>query len=361
MDDEPAHFDDERAEAALQQHHAQYDAEEHVQDEDDDAAAGFHQHRPLQQQQPAPQPLRASPVHKQPPRGSPVTPAAAAARYSTAGTDDDDDVEADARAAGNGMATVPSTPPPTATDGASVHAAPKRKLLDAGLAAMKKQLLPGILLQCVALLIIIIYYSSSSARESFDKLAEVKEKAGYAFSGISTCIFGGVIPTLIVFAKKEWQRRKEQKNAALVQGLDLSSPSVQGGHEAAAATLAARDAQIVVGIADAGEPLHVEAPFPPLVESETASAVVHPDGALTVTQSGPSPRGEFAFQVVFWFLKGMEVDAFYRLQGWMWGNDSQFSTIVCKVAFDQFVSAARLVAKQSNDLTLCGHAVQSCH
>lgn len=103
----------------------------------------------------------------------------------------------------SGIKTVPSTPPLTPTINPQ-H--PPKKLLDAGLAAMKKNLIPGLALQCIALLIIIIYYSSSSAQDSFQSLAEVKEDLGFGFSFLSTAIFGGFLPWLINAAKKECQR-----------------------------------------------------------------------------------------------------------------------------------------------------------
>ncbi|MCM8541429.1 MAG: hypothetical protein NE328_14270 [Lentisphaeraceae bacterium] len=43
------------------------------------------------------------------------------------------------------------------------------------------------------------------------------------------------------------------------------------------------------------------------------------------------------FFCLFWFYKGMEVDFLYRMQALMFGNETNFSTIAKKVAFDQFV------------------------
>ena len=41
--------------------------------------------------------------------------------------------------------------------------------------------------------------------------------------------------------------------------------------------------------------------------------------------------------VFYWGLRGMDVDAFYRLQAWVFGNGVDWQTIVCKVLVDQFV------------------------
>lgn len=43
------------------------------------------------------------------------------------------------------------------------------------------------------------------------------------------------------------------------------------------------------------------------------------------------------FLVVFWAIRGMEVDAFYRLQAWKFGEEPNARTISVKVLVDQFV------------------------
>jgi hypothetical protein len=46
------------------------------------------------------------------------------------------------------------------------------------------------------------------------------------------------------------------------------------------------------------------------------------------------------FYVVFWGLKGVEVDFFYQLQGGWFGYEKNIKTIVTKVAVDQFLYSA---------------------
>ena len=41
--------------------------------------------------------------------------------------------------------------------------------------------------------------------------------------------------------------------------------------------------------------------------------------------------------VFYWALRGVDVDAFYRLQAWLFGSDNQWQTIAKKVLIDQFV------------------------
>ena len=57
--------------------------------------------------------------------------------------------------------------------------------------------------------------------------------------------------------------------------------------------------------------------------------------------TGRIPRGrrlgEMAFYVLFWLYKGIEVDAFYRLQAHIFGADASACVVIVKVAADQFV------------------------
>ncbi len=43
------------------------------------------------------------------------------------------------------------------------------------------------------------------------------------------------------------------------------------------------------------------------------------------------------FYVVFWGIKGMEVDMFYRFQAQWFGNGNDWQTIITKMAADQFI------------------------
>ena len=56
---------------------------------------------------------------------------------------------------------------------------------------------------------------------------------------------------------------------------------------------------------------------------------------------GKIPSGRklawLTFFLIFWGVKGMEVDAFYRLQGYFFGYSANVQTILSKVLVDQFV------------------------
>lgn len=61
--------------------------------------------------------------------------------------------------------------------------------------------------------------------------------------------------------------------------------------------------------------------------------------------SGKLPKGQLVVSIgifygVFWGLKGMEVDLFYRLQSSWFGQGNDLATLVTKVAVDQFIYSA---------------------
>lgn len=56
------------------------------------------------------------------------------------------------------------------------------------------------------------------------------------------------------------------------------------------------------------------------------------------------------FYVIFWGVKGMEVDFFYQLQGVWFGYENDFKTIATKVLIDQFLYSALWAAPM---ITIC--------
>jgi len=48
------------------------------------------------------------------------------------------------------------------------------------------------------------------------------------------------------------------------------------------------------------------------------------------------PWRHFLFFLFFWAWKGVEVDFWYRVLGWLYGDGHDVATIACKVASDQF-------------------------
>lgn len=126
------------------------------------------------------------------------------------------------------------------------------------IAALKKNIKPGLVLQVFAVAILLIYFFVPASKPIFTWFGEMKQTYGFAYSFVATAIFGGLIPFLYLWF---------------------------GG-------FIAKDRSLL---------------------------------AL------------FIFYLVFWGLKGMEVDYFYRLQADWFGTDNDLQTIITKMAVDQFL------------------------
>lgn len=127
--------------------------------------------------------------------------------------------------------------------------------------ALKKNLLPGLVLQLFAISILMTYFFVPTSRPLFTLFGELKNTYGFGYSLVATALFGGLIPFVYL-----------------------------------------------------------------------------------LLNNGLAPHrnrfGLLIFYVVFWGLKGMEVDAFYRLQAEWFGNGNDVATIATKMAVDQFLYSA---------------------
>jgi hypothetical protein len=128
-------------------------------------------------------------------------------------------------------------------------------------AALRKNLLPGLVLQLFAGLILLTYFFVPSAKPVFSWFGEQKNQFGFGYSFVATAIFGGIIPFIYL-----WQSK----------GLNAER----------------------------------------------------------------NPFGLLFFYSLFWGLKGMEVDLFYRFQGNWFGYGNDWQTLAIKVAVDQFIYSA---------------------
>lgn len=117
--------------------------------------------------------------------------------------------------------------------------------------------MPGIFLWVIGLAVVYAYYNLKGAGDVFAKIIELKETHGYLYSGISTAVFGGLIPFLYL-----WKTGKVPVGKTLAWGL---------------------------------------------------------------------------FFVIYWTIRGIEVDAFYRLQSWLFGDEPTWQNVLVKVVVDQFV------------------------
>lgn len=132
---------------------------------------------------------------------------------------------------------------------------------DSIFAALKKNILPGLVLQLFAAAILLIYFFIPASKPAFNWFGLLKQEYGFVYSFIATAIFGGLIPFLYL-----WLSNSLAPNRNLL--------------------------------------------------------------------------GLLFFYVVFWGLKGMEVDFFYRLQADWFGTGNDIKTIAAKMAVDQFLYSA---------------------
>ncbi|MEM7600529.1 MAG: hypothetical protein AAF357_03835 [Verrucomicrobiota bacterium] len=136
-------------------------------------------------------------------------------------------------------------------------AAPSRSLWQTSLEGVRANLVPGIVLWVFGLVVVLFYYRVPGSRVIFEEIMDLKARHGYAFSAISTAIFGGIIPYLCLLR---------------------------------------------VGRV--------------------------PEGAAVSWA---------LFFVIYWTIRGVEVDVLYRFQAWLFGDDVQWQTILTKVIVDQFI------------------------
>lgn len=121
---------------------------------------------------------------------------------------------------------------------------------------IRVNLVPGLVLWVLGACLVILYYTAEFSRPWFNEIISLKETYGFAYSAVSTCFFGGLIPYLFM----QWTGRD----------------------------------------------------------------------SLTGLWSGLIFLG-------YWALRGIDVDAFYRLQAMIFGKGVDLETIICKVLVDQFI------------------------
>jgi len=122
---------------------------------------------------------------------------------------------------------------------------------------LRRNLVPGLILQTLAVALVLLYVGSPAARAWFDSVGATKHRLSYLFSALSTLAFGGIIPFLVLLG-----------TGRVEKGLLLRT---------------------------------------------------------------------LAFYVLFWAWKGVEVDAFYRVQALVFGNGTSAAVITKKIVVDQFV------------------------
>ena len=139
-----------------------------------------------------------------------------------------------------------------------------KTVIAAGTAGVKRNVLPGLALQAIALASALAYYMAPGARPAFAAVAGWKEHYGFAYSACATALFGGAIPFLYLLAS---------------------------GH-------------IKIG----------------------------------------QRRAQFLFYLLFWAYRGVEVDLFYRLQAFVFGDRAALAVVLPKVLVDQLVYSVFIAA-----------------
>jgi hypothetical protein len=68
-------------------------------------------------------------------------------------------------------------------------------------AAIRANLIPGAVLQGLAVMIVLLYYSNDSFQSAIDSIATVKSSWGLGFSALCAAVAGGIIPSALMAAK----------------------------------------------------------------------------------------------------------------------------------------------------------------
>ena len=121
---------------------------------------------------------------------------------------------------------------------------------------IRVNLIPGLVLWIMGVCLVAVYYFGEFSRPWFNQIIILKETYGFAYSAVSTCFFGGLIP--YVFMQLTGRDR--------LKGL-----------------------------------------------------------------------GSGVIFLGYWAIRGIDVDAFYRLQALVFGTEVDLLTIIAKVLVDQFV------------------------
>jgi hypothetical protein len=77
----------------------------------------------------------------------------------------------------------------------------------AGVRGARENLMPGLVLQLVALAVVVAYYQHPAIHHAVNALADLHRRAGLAFGIVSTGLFGGLIPVLYLQARRATRAR----------------------------------------------------------------------------------------------------------------------------------------------------------
>jgi len=78
-----------------------------------------------------------------------------------------------------------------------------RAFVRPGLRGLRRNLIPGLVLQICALAIVLGYYFAPAFQATLDAIGGIKARYGYFYSAVSTAVFGGAIPFLVLFLTRQ--------------------------------------------------------------------------------------------------------------------------------------------------------------
>lgn len=87
-----------------------------------------------------------------------------------------------------------------------------------GLAAAKKNIGPGLLLQGFALMLVLLYYFHAPTHQWLLKIPEIRQRTGILFPLVVAAIFGGLIPFLFMFVRRDIARGRYTANLLFMLG-----------------------------------------------------------------------------------------------------------------------------------------------
>lgn len=102
-----------------------------------------------------------------------------------------------------------------------------RRFLDPALRGVRANLIPGLVLQLCSLALVVGYYEVDWLRRALTNVGEVKVQYGYAYAALSTCLFAGIIPYLVLRVTGRHDRIRPGREAAffvfywLYRGLEV--------------------------------------------------------------------------------------------------------------------------------------------
>ena len=85
-----------------------------------------------------------------------------------------------------------------------------------GLRGARANLLPGMALQAGALALVVAYYRHDATRELLGKITDWHLEAGFAFSFVSTALFGAVLPLLYLWSRSATRTRYDARQSAAI-------------------------------------------------------------------------------------------------------------------------------------------------